>query len=310
MMRVDKRHSALLFTLLSGAIVAEAQHVFYVITIPTLQMNVSFSQLRSSMFQIARSESWILAGPYLIRRAIKWPWAQAIVAVLFLVAALTTQTRTLALGLLGGCVLCWMLFIRLDAVRSRKYIAMATCIAVITILFAIPRLNFGGVAMNFRERLLNLTKQGFVDLSSITRKEALNIEFSDWYHGGPLTLILGNGLDYFSQKYSLGREPSGDTIAFGHLGYITYLSQLGILGFLIYAIALPVSVIRRSIGVFRLSSMPASTHLALLAGASFSFSIVAFLFSGHFLMTDILSGTFAGFVFSFKCSRNSYAANK
>jgi hypothetical protein len=297
MLRKEKRHSVLLLTLFLGTVLAEGQHLYYVATSPILKAGSQFGQVRSSMFQVARSESWLIAGPYLTGRTFKWPLLQVAVAILLATAVITTQTRTLVVGIMGGLILYWFFFVKLSVSRGRKYLALALATILITVMVSIPTLNLGGVANNFQKRLLGIAEEGAVDPAAIARMEALHIESADWYKGGPITLLFGNGLDYFEQRYHLA-EGASNPVAFGHLGYITYLSQLGLLGFWVYAIWLPIATVRRATKIFRRGVSPATHHLAALTGATFLYSIVAFLFSGSFLVTDVISGTLAGFAFA------------
>lgn len=297
MLRDERRHSSLLLTLFLGAVIAELQHLYFVLTNPALGDESQLGLLRSSMFQMAKSESWLLAGPYIVVRTIKWPWLQVSAAILFLAAAITTQTRTLALGLGGGFILYWLFFVRLDAARSRKYLPIAILAALITILIVIPRLNLGDVALGFTERLTDFAELGATDESAVGRIQALSLESSDWYEGGPVALIFGNGLDYFTQKYMLVQTDTATDASFGHVGYVTYLSQLGLIGFLIYAVWFPFVIVRRAMVLYRTSRNPATRHLAALGGAAFLYCAVAFIFSGHYLVTDVLAGTLAGFVY-------------
>jgi hypothetical protein len=77
-------------------------------------------------------------------------------------------------------------------------------------------------------------------------------------------------------------DPEKD-IAFAHLGYVTYLSQLGMLGFIIYAMYLPITVICESRSLWFRGNDPAICYLALLGGASMVFLSLMFVMSSQFL---------------------------
>lgn len=293
MLRDERRHSALLIVLVGGAVVAEAQHLYFVLTNPSLMVESEVSLLRSTMFGLSNSLPLLLAGFYLVGRTVKWLWLQIAIGALFLVVAISTQTRSWALGLIGGLFLSTIFLSKLDPIRWRKNLVLVITLTLgMTII--LPFFNLSGAARNLQSRFHGLV-EGEAEASN-GRNEAAAAELGDWMNTNLAVVVAGNGLDYFTTKYQLGVSELGN-IAFGHLGYLTYLSQLGIIGFLIYGVWFPMAVIRRAATVFRHSFLPSTRYLAVLAAASFFFCIVTFFFSGSFLMRNPVVATLAGFAF-------------
>jgi hypothetical protein len=115
------------------------------------------------------------------------------------------------------------------------------------------------------------------------RWEATQFEITEWFDGN---LLIGNGLGYFTAPRYAGYED----MAWGHNGYIAYLSNLGLLGFLVYAILVPVAyfkAIRRLVG----SGDPGREVMGSL-GLLFLLTMVV----GTMLSTGVLGGQFSVFL--------------
>jgi hypothetical protein len=124
--------------------------------------------------------------------------------------------------------------------------------------------------------LLANTKTAGVHMG--TRERALGVEMSQWWDG---TLVFGRGL-YFFQDVENSDDPAYK-IAFGHLGYVTYLSQLGLVGLAVYGVCLLWEVVRRSRFLYFYSDQREVRYLALLAASSILCLSLIFVMSSHFL---------------------------
>ena len=122
------------------------------------------------------------------------------------------------------------------------------------------------------------------------RARAFEVEMDHWLRG---TLIFGRGLQFFQTIDNFGK--SRWLIAFGHLGYVTYLSQLGLVGLFIYGIYLPLSVLRDARRLWRHGALPELRYLGLLTGASIIFLSIMFLMSSSYLSVSYFAtGTLYG----------------
>jgi hypothetical protein len=133
-------------------------------------------------------------------------------------------------------------------------------------------------------------------LSTQSRQLAAEVEIDDWLSGN---VFIGRGLGYcYTQEFGL-RAQRGE-IAYGHVGYVTYLSQLGLLGFFVYGLWLPFATILPAQRFLRRSdSGPASRHLVSLAAAIYIYFIFLSALSGSLLQFEFMPGILAGVVAAF-----------
>jgi hypothetical protein len=94
------------------------------------------------------------------------------------------------------------------------------------------------------------------DISTLSRQHALKYETDAWLGG---TVVFGR------RAVLLRKMPN--TVAWNHLGHITTLAQLGLLGFIVYSIWLPLVAIRDGRSNWRHSN-PSVRFIGLLAGAA------------------------------------------
>jgi len=136
----------------------------------------------------------------------------------------------------------------------------------------LPGLDVVAVVTNRIDRLIN------DKVHYGTRGRAFVTETCHWADG---TLVFGRGLFFFQ---AIKNSPLGSQhVAFGHLGYVTYLSQLGLFGLLVYGLGVPLHVMRTGVYLWRNSESSSLQFLALLGGASIISLSVMFVGSSHFL---------------------------
>ena len=301
----DRRYDkGLLIALLMGALCAEVQHLYFVARTDAIYTGKHLGDIRSSMFQLSKSHAWLLAGPLSFSGTWLVTIANLGVGGLFLTAAITTQTRTVALGLAGGLLIYGWWFVRPDREARKRYVMGVIIVFAVTSLVVVPGLGLGGTVESFTDRLRGVGARASMDESAWARWVALSIESGDWMNGSVDAILFGNGLGYFDQKYYVSSGDLSNAVAFGHVGYVTYLSQLGVCGFVIYACWFPAVVLKNAYGLYSRTARGITKHLIALAAATFIYDAVSFVFSGHYLVNDVLSGTLAGFVLAVKRSRH------
>jgi hypothetical protein len=111
-----------------------------------------------------------------------------------------------------------------------------------------------------------------------TRERDFKVEMTHWWEG---TLIFGRGLAFFQTMPNPDQGPG--YVAFGHLGYVTYLAQMGLVGLLIYGVYLPFSILRGARRLWSTSDVAEVRFLALLSGASITYLSLMFVMSSQFL---------------------------
>jgi hypothetical protein len=293
----EERIRSLLLVLIAGAVVAEIQHLFLVFRVSELTDRPGL--LRTIKFYMAGSEFWLLAGPYISAGSIPHLFIQLGIGALFLAANLTQQTRSLALAFVMAMSAFYLWFTAgTNSYRWKRFKIILVVIGI-TIMVVIPSTLLKDLTYAYGNRLAKtITREN--PTAGLTRINAFKIEIHDWLSGNPLILMFGNGLGYWTTphyKLTLHRKDFREGIAWGHLGYISYLSQFGVMGFLIYGIWFPVAVLRRARRLVKLPALsPAVMHLALLTGACFILQPIMFLFSSSYLVRCFLPGLLAGTV--------------
>jgi len=269
--------------LLAGALLAAIQHVAFVANIwrtRSLTME-TYENMRTIGFWggclapafLLTTVVWKLPSG-LIKRVL---WLAA--GGLFVTTIFLNQTRSIWVGLTLTVPVLAVLFKKRHYMASLAKFGALGLAAVIVLAFACQRLLPGiNVASLFTDRMELLANSRSAKVHMGTRERALGVEMSQWWDG---TLLFGRGL-YFFQDIENSDDPAYK-IAFGHLGYVTYLSQLGLIGVAVYGFCLPWGVIRRSRFLYFHSSQPAVQYMALLAASSVLCLSFIFIMSSHFL---------------------------
>jgi hypothetical protein len=160
---------------------------------------------------------------------------------------------------------------------------------------ALPELD---IVSALGERIDSLTNEDSRTATSLDRMRAMEDELSAWSNG---TRILGRGLSFFQGAYDQGTDV--EFVAYNHVGYVTYLSQLGIVGLLIYGIYLPLTVLRSSRRVWLNFQGEATRFLGLLTGATFVVAAIVYLANGSLLSQSPVEGVLAGAVWALSRQR-------
>jgi drug/metabolite transporter (DMT)-like permease len=278
LVRGDDRIKSFLWTLLLAAVVAEIQHMFFVVLARSAVIDATS---RTIAFGMAYSFVWLLSGPFVVAGRIPRPRMQIAIAVLFLIATISGETRSIVIGYVGGLVVYYFWLIKgPNGFRWQRF-KMLSYIFIIGGLMTVV-VGFSDMATSFMDRLVaTTTAKTALKAGTQSRELTLEIEMNDWLKGN---ILIGRGMNYYYSLYGAGKKGTGSDVAWGHLGYVTYLSQYGIIGFLIFGLYFPGAMVFRARRIIRLPDIPPATlYLALLAGACFIIQPLIFLFSGSFL---------------------------
>jgi hypothetical protein len=286
-----ERIKSLLLTLLAAAVIAEVQHFIFVM--PSTEGG---ALQRTVAFTLACSYVWLVAGPYVTDGRITKPLVQLSIGSLFLMGNIFHQTRSIALGVLGALVLYYGWFVRGVNVFQGKRLRFSLYPVTGGLLLAGVIVGHG-VITSYSDRITGTMDSTDRTAQSIdSRVLAYQVEMKDWLAGN---IIIGRGLNYYRKVHGQYSLPSQSGIAYGHLGYIAYLSQLGLIGFIVYGFYFPLAVLRRARRLIKLPGLsPPATHLVLLTGACFLVQSLIYLFSGSFLLITFIPGILAGAAWS------------
>lgn len=292
MVKDKERVKSLLWILLIAGIFSSLQHLLWIFETKQIFNTDAANILRNIAF-LRGQDAWLITGPFIIAGKIPHPLAQIITGTLFLTTFLAQQTRSYALGAIITIFVYHIWFLNVRYSFRLQRLLPLILIFIISVM-AMGTIGLGNLAENYLDRLSTVTHIEDSE-DTYSRRNAFEQEISDWMNGN---VIFGEGLVYFENlvegsEFDINLDGNG--VAYGHLGYITYLSQLGILGFIVYAIWLPLSVISRSKNVFKFNTSAEVKYLAALTGVNFFGSIFTFIFSASFISPYvIIPGILAG----------------
>jgi len=277
-----KRAKKLIGALVIGAMIAALQHLFFAWSIwssKSLSME-TYNLMRTITFWAGCMPSAFLLT------AVVWklpadPVKKALflsLGVLFLATIFLNQTRSLWIATVATVPLLLVLFKK----KHRLLSMVRLGVLIIAIFFVmglvcqrvLPGLDVFELATERIERLL---ERDATTTGTATRERAFVAETDGWLKG---TLILGRGLCFFQ---TIENPKDEKHIAFGHLGYVTYLSQLGLIGLLIYGLYFPLTVVRSGLWLWRFGDLPVLRYVGLLGTASVICLSIMFTMSAQFL---------------------------
>lgn len=279
------RAKALVWALFCGALLAAFQHVVFVMTLWHTK------GLSMESYNIARTITFwggCMASAFLVASVVR-PTPRGYGGLLLYVMAgtafvttiLLNLTRSLWLGTGISVPIIAFLFNRKKCwqVVSRLVIWGAIAVTILTPLMRhlVPGLDVITVINKRVEASLQSDPEA---RGTATRARAFRAEMQSWVEG---TLIWGRGLCFFQTIRNFPDDESR-YIAFGHLGYVTYLSQTGLIGLLAYGIYLPCGVVLAGRKLWLNSAEPELRYLGLLGTASIVCLSLMFIASAHFLV--------------------------
>jgi hypothetical protein len=163
-------------------------------------------------------------------------WGVAL--MLFGFSVLVAQWRAVYLAIIVAIV-CLPIIIGEFSKYARALVIFAIGIPVVlgSLMFLGPKQGPSQVFSRF-----STSAEGYRlnNPDNITRTNVIWVDLQEWYQGN---WLIGQGFNYsmFEKKAELKKlaaDPHAE-IAWGHVGYSMYLSNLGLLGFFVYGIYLP-----------------------------------------------------------------------
>lgn len=287
----ERKVRQLLIALFLGSAVSAVEHVLFVRSLVDHHASTSFDigQFRTIAFRSP--------GVWFLLAGIIWlPKIKGInrivmlgAGALFAVSVLLNQTRSIWISSIAALPLIFLLFKQKK--RALKTVMLPVISAImfaalfIFMYFITPNISPADIVM---ERVRTLTDQDIRFRSTITRLLSFKLEMEAWSKG---SLVFGRGLSYYSNSFSEYHE--GFPVAWGHLGHVTTLAQLGLIGLLVYSFYLPKIVIQASRRLW-LDTSPEIKFIGLLAGTSIIWSWLCFFMSDSFLSQHAADGVIFG----------------
>jgi hypothetical protein len=284
----ERKVRSLLLTLVLAAIVAEAQHLLLVLFTARNVMAEDVGVARTMQFMRSGSDLWLLAGFYVVGGLIPRRRVQTAIGALFLAGILTMQTRSIGLAFMGALGFYYFWFLKgPHAYRWQRFKGLVPIFIVGLIILAV--IGLSAVITGYGERYVGTVETGE---GTQSRWNAFYVEMHDWLDGN---ILIGRGLHYLESSKVRGGLIRKTKIGYGHLGYVTYLSQLGLIGFVVYGFWMPLIIIFRAQRLLQQPQAPPEVvHLAALTGATFFYYPLMFVFSGSFLNILFIPGILAG----------------
>lgn len=276
----------LLIAVFFGSILSAIQHLIFVQT---------RLELTDNNLDIIRTISYRSPGIWFLLAAIlHFPRIKGINRYiilggmcLFSISTLLNQTRSIWISSIITFVPVMFLYFKQKNLVIKTMIITGTslivCILVAFIMwYTTPGLNPKTI---ITKRFFALKENSG---HTATRKLSFEREMVEWSKG---TIVLGRGLVYYLPYYS--DLYKGSRVAWGHLGHITILAQLGLVGLIIYSFYLPLTVIKASIKLWENQSENIK-FFGLLTGIGMISSWFCFFMSDSYLSQHAFDGIVFG----------------
>jgi hypothetical protein len=278
-----RRARGLIAALFCGAVLAACQHMVFVAT------TWRTKGLTMETYGLMRTISfWAGCVPAaFLLAAVVWPLSRnrktrivcLLAGITFLATVFLNQTRSLWLAVIFSIPIMAFLHNRRNALRTVARIGGVGILAVVLLAVFGQRIMPGLNAFQIiSQRFATFLESDPYAAGTISRENAFREEMQNWMEG---TLVFGRGLCFFQTIETPQDGP--EHAAFGHLGYVTYLSQMGLLGLLAYGLLLPAWVIRNGRCLWLHGDLPEVRFVGLLSTASVLCLSMMFMASSHFL---------------------------
>jgi hypothetical protein len=273
--------SLLLWTLMLGVLVGAGTHVLGSSVL--LLKGHSLDSIRDIQYLGGASSAWVVAA---IARGTPWMDTRrkrllvSLSVLMGLVSIAISLTRSLWIAAVMAIPLTWIVFrqhrTRSAKVRTDSHGLTVLGLGVVAVVFL--SLLSSNMITELMKRLLSVGQlfQGNT-LAFGDRQASFVLDFEAWFHSP----LVGQGLVYYAPLVgNTSYSAIGD--AWGHLGYISTLAQLGLVGFGVFYLWLPAAVMKNA-RLLWASADDTARQLGLLGGVWMIMALVEFLMSGNFI---------------------------
>jgi hypothetical protein len=206
-------------------------------------------------------------------------------------SVLLSQTRSIWISSLLAVPIAFLVFKQKGIIKKALLTPLFMIIVFLGVMIAMhythPAIDPQNIVV---ERLRTFIDQDLMFRSTITRRLALKAELEEWSKG---SFIFGRGLTYYANYYfdRVGKY----RIAWGHLGHVTTLAQLGLIGLFVYSLFLPLKIVHASKKLWEYPSTEIK-FMGIIGGVCIISSWICFFMSDSFLSQRAVEGIIFGAV--------------
>lgn len=236
----SRRARDFFLVLLFGGIVASLHHI--ILTIQAYSIGMSLLTMRDIGFLLHPGYFLLLSA---LQERLDSRKVQTMIITslpIFAASLILDQTRSVWISMVGATVITpFLLRLSFKSVMYRVILLLVMCFFLV-LLFSLffPGSSPFDIVL---QRVEQLQLQYVTATSS--REVGGEVEWNAWLSGN---VFLGRGMG--SQADFAHNFLEDNTVAYGHVGYISYLTYTGLIGFIIYAVIMPMEVVKRGVRVY------------------------------------------------------------
>ena len=294
----EKEFEYFLKLLFIGSIVASLQYIFIIQEKIDLFGTANIQETIRSVGFIGLIPVFIILSFFLKIRWLESPNVKLIYFVgltLMFINLVLSQTRSFYISIILTLLIIFLFSRNLKFKSSFLLIVFVPFLVYIVFDQYLNLLNINELIFG---RIQLLSDNPSTDLTTIGRMAAIKYEFAAFLSSN---ILFGNGLGF---TYFLP-EAYNPYIAWGHIGPISYLARLGLLGFFIYSIYIPFTTLKFLIGKKTNNLKYNYSKIFILFSAALIISDwIQFWMSASYLnLTAFLPGTVLGIIWALKDKR-------
>lgn len=288
----------LLIMLFVGSVAASIQYLFLTQEKIDLYGTVNIQETIRSVGFMALIPVFIITSIFL---KIKWLDTLIIKLIysiglsLMLVNIILSQTRSIYISIILTIILIFLLH---NEFKVKSSLVLIIIIPFIVYIIFDQYLKFININEVIFGRLQLLSDNPTTDITTIGRAVAVKYEFAAFLKSN---IIFGNGMGF---TYFI---PEGKSIyiAWGHIGHIAYLSRLGVMGFIIYSIFIPLSALKYLTRTKTNNLKFSYTKIFIIFGTALVINdwIQFWMSSSYLGLTAFLPGAVIGIIWALKDKR-------
>ncbi|HCY77265.1 MAG TPA: hypothetical protein DHV28_15205 [Ignavibacteriales bacterium] len=259
----NEKFEIYLKVLFLGSIVASIQYLLYILSRQVEIINYTEISIIRSVGFISFTPILIITSFFISLKNLnkKEVFIFIFGLSLFWLNIIFSQTRSVFISLAITVIILALVFKLHIRLRKTFYFAIISIFIYLTLLIFFPAFDLKEL---FLGRMISLREQGMNDPTAYTRLDSL---FLEWKYFLQSNILFGNGLGYNYFVYEGYKY-----ISWGHIGHIAYLSTLGIFGFIIYSVLIPVKSIKNYLKLIKQKNQEYYLAIFLVTAIALTFN--------------------------------------